>query len=266
MYQTVPPTPGAAGVVERFWLGGGERRSSMALFEVIPDGNVDLVFCLSPSGCCGIHLFGPATRRNAVFADRGSLTLGMRFLPGHAPRLADVAHGDLLDARIRLDRVFGLSADDLAERLLDGPGGPSAAWGREVLEGLWRKASLRPMADPLCLDAAGLALSGRIPPSVSALAEALGVGVRRLERAFTSQYGLAPKKFLRLVRLQRAVQGLGGSEPAALAQACGFADQAHMANEVRQLTGRPPAALAEFLAGGAVLDAPPEGVVVHRLE
>jgi transcriptional regulator GlxA family with amidase domain len=83
-----------------------------------------------------------------------------------------------------------------------------------------------------------LARHGRI--RVDAMAESAGIGVRQLERQFIEAVGLSPKAFIRTARLQRALRLLRGDEPpAGVAEACGFADQAHLAPEVRSVAGVP---------------------------
>jgi len=60
--------------------------------------------------------------------------------------------------------------------------------------------------------------------------------------------GYGPKIFQRVIRLQRLIE-LSASEAraerglAALAHAAGYADQAHMSREVRELTGTAPSLL-----------------------
>jgi transcriptional regulator GlxA family with amidase domain len=83
---------------------------------------------------------------------------------------------------------------------------------------------------------------------IAKLARILDVGERRLRRRFALAVGYGPKTFQRVLRLQQLL-ALAGRAPrsdlslAALAAEAGYADQAHMSRELRQLTGRSPAAL-----------------------
>jgi AraC-like DNA-binding protein len=70
---------------------------------------------------------------------------------------------------------------------------------------------------------------------------------RRFGTRFRTEIGLAPKEAARVVRfdrarrlLQRRVAAAGPPELAALAAACGYYDQAHLAREFRALAGCPP--------------------------
>jgi AraC-like DNA-binding protein len=262
-YVEAAPAPDLAGVVERFWIGDLTPGSGEVVSLVLPDGNVDLLLGLGEEGC-RISLFGPATRPMFVATRRESTYLAVRFRPGCAPRLADAAHADLLDACLPLDRVLGASADELGERLL---ALPDLHARKAALEALIRRACPRPLAGDICRRAAAVATSSGESLSVADLARQAGAGMRRLERAFRADLGLSPKAFLRLVRLQRAVAGLmaPGADHAGLAQACGFADQAHMVREFRDLTGQTPSMVAVCLRNRTVLDAAPAGAVVHRI-
>src|SRR5690348_17555140 len=83
--------------------------------------------------------------------------------------------------------------------------------------------------------------------AVPELAREAGWSSRRLGTRFRAEIGLAPKQAARVVRfdrarrlLQRRVAAAGQPELAALAAACGYYDQAHLAREFRALAGCPP--------------------------
>jgi AraC-like DNA-binding protein len=86
---------------------------------------------------------------------------------------------------------------------------------------------------------------------IAATVRTLGVGERQAQRQFRSQVGLTAAQALRLQRMNEAIYALraengGESENLArLAAELGYADQAHMARELRQLAGLPPSRLEE---------------------
>ena len=56
---------------------------------------------------------------------------------------------------------------------------------------------------------------------------------------------MAPKMFARVLRFDRALRGLRGANAvdwAQLADACGYADQAHLTRDFTAFAGSPPAA------------------------
>ena len=76
-----------------------------------------------------------------------------------------------------------------------------------------------------------------------ALADAMGVSLRTLQRLFRDYVGVSPKWVIRRYRLQEAATRLaqGLDQPLAdLAASLGYFDQAHLAREFTQLFGCPP--------------------------
>lgn len=92
---------------------------------------------------------------------------------------------------------------------------------------------------------------GRRPPavalalltetSVAAVARTAGLSHRRLQRLFEREYGIAPRSYLRLLRLRNTMASVGNDRTLAdIAADEGYADQAHMARDFRSLAGLPP--------------------------
>jgi AraC-like DNA-binding protein len=81
--------------------------------------------------------------------------------------------------------------------------------------------------------------------SLSAWADSAGLRLGSLSRGFRQLYGVTPAGYRLVQRAHRAVRAiLDGAAPLSqVAQACGFADQAHMSRAVAALTDSTPAAL-----------------------
>jgi AraC-like DNA-binding protein len=126
-------------------------------------------------------------------------------------------------ARLRL-----ANATHHAERVKQGRGHePSNAAARD-LERAWER--LRASAGSV---------------RISALATELGCSRKHLTVRFRHEFGMPPKLFARILRFERAMRLLRRDSPpgwAELAATCGYADQAHLAREVREFAGSPPAA------------------------
>jgi AraC-like DNA-binding protein len=82
---------------------------------------------------------------------------------------------------------------------------------------------------------------------VHELSRVLHVSDRQLQRRMLAAVGYAPKTLHRILRFQRllAVAHAAGEGASLSSRAigAGYADQAHMTRELRQLAGRPPTAL-----------------------
>jgi len=102
------------------------------------------------------------------------------------------------------------------------------------------------MVDDACPDPAVIAAARALArgSGVGEVAERLGLLPRTLQRRFAAHVGLSPKRFGRVQRLQRVVRGLDGwaqVDWAATAARHGYCDQAHLADEFRDLADVTPA-------------------------
>src|SRR5918998_2734887 len=79
---------------------------------------------------------------------------------------------------------------------------------------------------------------------LSDLAEACGMSVRHLARAFKATTGLPPHRWLLRRRVERAKELLEGTHESlsGIALACGFADQSHLTRVFQALAGSSPGA------------------------
>jgi AraC-like DNA-binding protein len=78
---------------------------------------------------------------------------------------------------------------------------------------------------------------------VDSVAKQLGVTSRHLRRAFVESVGVAPKEFVRGVRLQRAIQRTTTDHDwGRIANDVGYYDQSHLIADFRDLVGLTPGA------------------------
>jgi AraC-like DNA-binding protein len=107
-------------------------------------------------------------------------------------------------------------------------------------------AADRADVDPLGARVLSLAEAGH---RVDDMASAVGLSARQLHRRCLPVFGYGPRRLSRILRFGRALEtareGVGLADVAALT---GYADQAHLARETRDLAGT---TLAELLRGSA---------------
>jgi AraC-like DNA-binding protein len=205
--------------------------------EVVPDANVDLLLELTPERCRAV-LYGPLTRPLHVATHAGRGYLVVHFHAGAMPRLVDASPAELVNEAVELRRFGGLSLDALGERLLRAG---SLVPMCEVLTPLLERASM-PHGDSFDRALRHLLSLPETPPP-GALAKALHLSPRTLQRAFKERVGFSPRTYARIARLQHALGLLradAGGSLSDVAYRCGYADHAHMTREFRELTGRPP--------------------------
>jgi AraC-like DNA-binding protein len=153
--------------------------------------------------------------------------------------------------------LFGAPADELTGRHI----GLDDVWGREAAA---LRARLAEAGDPARqLDVLEAALAARLPrvqgvhPAVAMALErfhtarASGVEVgavvkesgyshRGLLAMFRRTMGLTPKRYLRVLRMQRVLRRIGLAPWADIALDAGFSDQSHFVREFRDITGVTP--------------------------
>ncbi len=163
----------------------------------------------------------------------GTVLAGMRFRPGAAPPVLGVPAHALRDSRVPLEELWPRDETGrLAELLAAAPDAPDAA---SCLE---RAVAARHGTPPDPAAAAVVASLGR--GSVASTAARVGLSERQLHRRCLAAFGYAPKVLQRVLRFDRAVKlAWRGTPFAEVATVAGYADQAHLAREVKALAGVP---------------------------
>ncbi|MFI0793079.1 helix-turn-helix domain-containing protein [Micromonospora rubida] len=200
--------------------------------RVLPDGCLDLLW----SSRRGLLVAGPDRTAQLSVSVAGERWVGLRLPPGAGPAVFGVPADELRDRRVPLSDLWGPGAASVADRTADGRGVAA------VLESVARER-LRAAGGP---DPLGAHLAARLAVggSVGAVAAEVGLGARALHRRCRHLFGYGPKTLARILRMRRALAlARAGTPLAEVAARAGYADQAHLTREVRELAGVPPAAL-----------------------
>jgi AraC-like DNA-binding protein len=240
-YRELPVPGRPARHVACLWLRDAEP--APRVHRIVPDACADVVWVQGER----LVVAGPATGPVLSAVPAGAAAVGVRFRVGATGSALGVPAGELLDATVDLDDVWGLDARRLQARL-------DAAATPEEAAAILTAAVARRLPPPSALDGlvrAAALRAARPRAPVEALADGLGLGERQLRRRFADAVGYGPKTLQRVLRFQRflALAEDGGDDLAALAFAAGYADQAHLTRECRRLAGLPPAALLATGAG-----------------
>ena len=150
---------------------------------------------------------------------------------------------ELTDRMVGLDDVLGLEGITLRERLGDARDwNPRFAIAESFVAA--RLASTDPMQAEIGWAYDSIIASGG-RTRVATLAGRLGWSRKHLAGKFSDAIGIGPKTLSRIVRFNRAL-GLSrqdNSDWADIAADCGYADQAHLVREFRDLAGATPTAI-----------------------
>ena len=200
-------------------------QEAVADVRVLPDGCMDLIWTEGT-----LLVAGPDTTAKLVRTRAGDGYVGLRFASGTGPGVLGVPARELRDLRVPLETVWPQRrARELTERI-------SEATDRATeLEAVAAAGPARP--DPVA-EAVLRGLRSRM--SVTELAQELPVSERQLRRRCLDAFGYGPETLDRVLRLGRALGAARAGTPfAEVALRAGYADQAHLAREVRALAGVP---------------------------
>jgi AraC-like DNA-binding protein len=209
-----------AGAVVWTTVSRGEVR------RVLPDACMDLVWD-------GEHvaIAGPDTTAFLSRRDPGAVAVGLRLAPGAMPAVLGVPAHALRDEHTSLAAVWGRSDVARIEESIATAASPGRALEAAALT-FGRGA---PIADTLTAELVRRARRGE---RVADTADGVGLSARQLQRRALDAIGYGPKLLVRVLRLDRAlVLAHAGVPLAAVAAECGYADQAHLADDVRALAG-----------------------------
>jgi AraC-like DNA-binding protein len=200
--------------------------------RVLPDGCMDFLWDGRE-----ITIAGTDTHAQVFEARAATRMTGLRFAPGFAPRVLGAPADAFTDQRVPLDAVWTPAQVREITDLLAESATPAA-----TLEALALRACAPADDDAELIErVADLARTGH---NSSAIADRIGLSTRQLQRRSTAAFGYGAKTLGRVLRMQRALSLVrGGVRPADSAARTGYADQSHLARDVKDLAGIPLGAL-----------------------
>jgi AraC-like DNA-binding protein len=207
---------------------------------VLPDGCSDLIW----EQGVGVYVAGPDTGPAPAASKAGSVLVGARFRPSAGGGVLGLPLSEVRDQRVALADLLPAAAKRLPATL-----DPARAAARLVdTVGV---LAAEGVPDPAVTRAAALL---RDPSArTEDVADDVGLSARQLRRRCHAAVGYGPKTLQRVLRFQRFVRMLdapaGAPDLAIAAARAGYADQAHLTRECRELSGLTPVSLAAVRRG-----------------
>jgi len=181
---------------------------------------------------------GPASHARVIDTRLQRSLVSVNFKLGGAAAFLKTPISEARDELVELDRLWGTDGAVLRERLLEAPS-PEAKL-RALETALLEQLDTRSKPDPAIAFAAALFERG---VSVKEVSSRTGLLPKTLVRRFRAFVGLTPKRFSRVRRLQRMVGSIRDPRDVdwcEMAAVHGYADQAHLVHDFRELTGLTP--------------------------
>lgn len=251
-YEEHRPPAALSPYVECLWLAKDEPpRGPCEPERVLPDGCVEWIFHLAApfsriatNGTVrtqpATFVVGPMTAPLFLEPTGRVDTLGVRFRPGGAHPFLPVALDELTDGAVPTPELWGTEGRRIEDAVLHAK---ADALRLRILERFLAARLPDASRERRLCEAVKLVLGRRGRTSVERLARRVGWSPRQLEREFRRRVGLSPKRLSRIARFQNALR-LAGRHPgrswADLAAEAGYADQAHLTREFRELSGTTP--------------------------
>ncbi|PBB41368.1 AraC family transcriptional regulator [Mesorhizobium sp. WSM3866] len=171
----------------------------------------------------------------------------VNFTPLGARQFFGLPMSELRDRMVGLDDAMGFDGIALREQL-----GEASDWDKrfDIAEGFiaGRLADAHALSPEIAWAYRTVIASGG-RTRILALASEIGWSRKHLAAKFTDATGIGPKTLSRIVRFNRALSLSKRQDDnwAGIAADCGYADQAHLVREFRQLAGETPSGLATWI-------------------
>ena len=259
-YQTYPPSPHLAHVVEHYWraivtlgesliqdvptpLMQGMTFNLDRLTEhmIMPDGVQEMTeYC---------YLFGqPAHHRLSKSNDSGINIFGIKFTPTGLYTLTQIEMQELVDSLVPGQDVWGREIEWLCEALYEAP--HIAAMIQRVEHFLWTKINQHPSTTAPSLEYALQYMQTNKVYAVKDIREKVYLSERTMQRHFLRHIGMTPKQYARICRYNAVRQHLLESDEPDWLEAVytfGYHDQSHFIKEFKEFAGTTPAQYADTL-------------------
>ncbi len=246
--EFAPPRP-LRDYVACFWQSFAPDQPRQT--TILPDGCIDLIWQAGREP----FIAGPMTVPVAASTSTGTVTLGVRFKPGAGAALLGIAASEMRDAHVPLRELWPrVPLQEARDQTLAVTETLTLHDAVSAVDALLRHAV---PPDRFIADACRW-FAHRPGEPASAFIVGSGVSERQARRRFHEHVGYGPKTLQRILRMQRVLWLLSRASPprslASLAQAAGYADQAHLTRETRALTGQLPTTLVTGNPQSAVAD------------
>ncbi|HEX9654277.1 MAG TPA: helix-turn-helix domain-containing protein [bacterium] len=209
--------------VRRLTNGAVPRRQDELQAAATLSGQIKKFILLQPTGQLGV--------------------LGIRFRPAGALPFFRMPIAELTEKVVPVESLWGNSGKQLYDQIASAPLYRDKI---RIIENFLLKRVERPAArDALILEALREIRRHNGEITVDFLMRKMKISGRHLERKFSEQVGLSPKRFSRIVRFQNIFRVM--NQPAVgrlteLALAVGYYDQAHFIREFKEFAGLNPSA------------------------
>ncbi|HEV7690019.1 MAG TPA: helix-turn-helix domain-containing protein [Hyphomonadaceae bacterium] len=237
LYQEFPPPPDLREFVACTWVRLVHGLEEQISADILPDGCADIMaYDDYPP-----RVAGPDAVTRRIKLSAGIAITGIRLRPGACRAVLGCPASAIVNGSVLLSDLAS-DAVQLHQRLMLAH---TLKARLSVLED-WVRAALDRVTDKDRAVIQACRMLGADPRiAIDEVARRLDWNARTIHRQFLAACGYSPKHFQRIMRIQSVLQAANGAPSrrlSELAAAAGYADQAHMTRDFRDITGFTPAA------------------------
>ena len=259
--ETISPHATLSSFVECYW-SWEVTTASGELDPILPDAAPELIFhlrtppsVLRPTGRWEqqqrAFLLGASQRAVRLSIQAPMAVFAIRFRPWGVSRFTDRSMADLIDREIAPGQVFSSFGAKLADRIRSARDNAErvSISDSTLQNALADQSEKDELIRRLHSVAAGGYVRGRD------IAASLGTSERSFRRLWHDMVGIEQRKFVSLMRFHRALAMIdAGTELSMVAAECGYADQPHLARDVKSISGLPALSLRKRLGADVYQD------------
>ena len=246
LHLRLAPPPHLTSWVQHYWMVQWDLREfEPRSQETLPHPSVQLLFeqdlQKTDAAPKEAEVAGVCTGKFSRQLEGWTRVFGVKFKPGGFRPFLGESVSTLRDRVVPAEQIFGSPVLKLTSAIPHSPDAEAMA----TLASEFLTARL-PKPDPsvtLCSELVDTIFKDSSLLTVDQLATRAGMGLRSLQRLFEDYVGVSPKWVIRRYRLHELVERFHTGHPfdgAQLALDLGYADQAHLINDFRNLVGYTP--------------------------
>ena len=254
MYSEYSPCPPLSPYIDKYWVFKGNPGYDTHI-HILPDGCTDFIFTLGDVANVADNNFvmqpyrayfvGPMNKYSDLITYTGSIhMLGIRFLPCGIFRFMHLPLAEFTNQRINAENLNTLFNNSFTGRLCEQTELISQI--RLIENILLHSLGHHPnLTDPTINYAVNEINRRQGQLSISSLTENICLCQRHFERKFKQLTGYTPKAYSRIIKFQHTIKLLNHADSSnllSIATDAGYYDAAHLAKEIKTLSGKPASA------------------------
>lgn len=255
-YKEITPIAALQPFIKCFWVLKGEDPLPQPE-RIFPDGCMELIFHRTSSYSRlednkaikqpATFIMGQATKALFFLPTPFTSIVSVRFQPFGLAAFTQLPPDEFTNTEVTLEHLWGKKALELEEKVNTLSTDKAIAVLQHFFFELLCQNKL-PHTFEAISAISGIMKKNGGENTINYWAEQANLSERQFNRNFKTLIGISPKDYLKIVRFNKVLEIFNNSDPytfGALAQQCGYYDQAHFIKDFKEYTGTTPKGFAK---------------------